>query len=251
MPILSICMRSQDLDNDGDSATKTFRLESTKKLNYLKLLHIYHNIDNRNISDSAGTSNNSIIFAKFGFLNSNNAVYYENLVEETFNLTGGSEVSDGSLVAGRRYVIKTVGTSDFTGVGATTNVVGVIFTSTGTNGGGNGKVVEASNNSVIREHQGLVCLGETIKDANTNTFRDAYKVLHDGGSNLYLNQPFRIDLFKLETVDPSVSNSVQSEYDSTNSHLVKPITKSEFRGGLDSGGQYISFVFEYKEDYKK
>ncbi len=254
MPILSICMRSQDLDNDGDNAVKTFRLENTKKLTYLKLLHIYHNIDNRNITDSQGTSDNSIIFAKFGFLNSNNAVYYENLREESYD-KDQTEISDGSAVSGKRYIIRSVGTSTFTSIGAGSNAVGVIFTATGSGDGTkSGKLFELQNKSAIREHQGLVCLGETIKDANTNNFRDCYKVLHDGGvSPLFLNQPFKVELFKLETIDAvqPEGSETQNIYDNTGSHLISPITKSQFQGGLDTGGQYISFVFEYKEDYRK
>ena len=43
MPILTVSMRSQDLDL-GNDAKKTFRLDRSYKFKYLKLLHIYHNI---------------------------------------------------------------------------------------------------------------------------------------------------------------------------------------------------------------
>lgn len=55
-------------------------------------------------------------------------------------LAAGSQINDGSLVVGVTYVIETVGTSDFTLVGAASNTPGVIFTATGTDGGGNGTV---------------------------------------------------------------------------------------------------------------
>ncbi len=45
-------------------------------------------------------------------------------------LAGGILFSDGSFVIGTRYVINTVGTSDFTTIGATSNDVGVVFVAT-------------------------------------------------------------------------------------------------------------------------
>lgn len=184
MPILSITMRSQDLDNTNN-AEKTIKLEQTYKMRYMKLLHIYHNIDNANISDSSGTSTNSILFAKIDFLNGQNAVY-----------------------------------------------------------------TEINNNEVI-EHNGMICLGETIKDSNTSTFRDAYKVLHEGKDLLYINQPFKIQLFKLESVDVAEGNTDLQVYKDSESHLIKPITQDQFRGNLNSAGQYLSLVFEYQEDYSQ
>ena len=83
MPILNFTVRSQDIDNKDAGATstapakKTIRLEQHLKLKYLKLLHIYHNLDNSNISDGDGTSNNTILFAKISFLNGKNSVFFE------------------------------------------------------------------------------------------------------------------------------------------------------------------------------
>jgi hypothetical protein len=48
----------------------------------------------------------------------------------------GVIVSAGALVAGTQYTILTVGASDFTLVGASSNTVGVVFTATGPEGGG-------------------------------------------------------------------------------------------------------------------
>ena len=153
MPILNFTIRSQDIDHsdstlngtDARSAKKTIRLEHGLKLKYLKLLHIYHNLDNTHISDGDGTSNNTILFSKISFLNANNSVFYE--------------YDDGNTI----------------------------------------------------EHAGMICLGETITAGNTNV----------------------------------------ASYNGTKSHKIEPITIQEFRGGMDSPGQYISFTFEYKEDPKK
>jgi hypothetical protein len=51
--------------------------------------------------------------------------------------TAGSTVNSGSFVAGTEYTILTVGTTDFTLIGASSNTVGVVFTATGV-GSGNG-----------------------------------------------------------------------------------------------------------------
>tara|TARA_E500000318_G_scaffold6661_1_gene6304 strand:- start:384 stop:959 length:576 start_codon:yes stop_codon:yes gene_type:complete len=83
MAILNFTIRSQDVDFAGESATdtrqaqKTIKLEQHLKIKYLKLLHIYHNLDNSNISDGDGTSNNTILFAQISFLNGKNSVFFE------------------------------------------------------------------------------------------------------------------------------------------------------------------------------
>jgi len=191
MPILNFTIRSQDLDFNSDANTstriaqKTIKLERTFKMKHLKLLHIYHNINNVNITDDEGTSDNTILFAKISFLNVDNSVFYEH-----------------------------------------------------------------KNNQVI-EHGGMICLGETVKENHQSVFKDLYKMLHEGNQPLYLNQPFTIQLFKLVPNDPSVDNTSVATYNSSESHLIKPITIPEFRGPLDEAGQYISFTFEYSEDYSK
>ena len=48
---------------------------------------------------------------------------------------GTATINAGSFVTGRRYKIATVGTTDFTAIGASANTVGVIFTATGVGAG--------------------------------------------------------------------------------------------------------------------
>ena len=94
MPILNFSIRSQEVDNNNDVNTstritqKTFKLQNTYKMKYLKLLHIYHNISLENISDGEGTQQNSILFAKISFLNSQNTVFYEHKNGEVFEHGG-------------------------------------------------------------------------------------------------------------------------------------------------------------------
>jgi len=191
MPILNFCIRSQDLDGSPDAsddtrqAKKTIKLQDGYKMRFLKLLHVYHNINNTNISDGEGTSDNTILFAKISFLNGNNSVFFE------FN--------------GQQTI----------------------------------------------EHNGMICLGETVKEEHQSVFKDMYKVLHDGKQLLYINQPFEISLFKLTSVDAGADNTDLATYNDTGSHTIKPISINEFRGSLASAGQFISFTFEYQEDYSK
>jgi len=190
MPILSFSMRSQDIDNPEthttQSVTKTINLTDTYKMKYLKLLHIFHNINHTNIHDEEDVSQeaNTILFAKLSFLNGNNAVFFE----------------------GPR------------------------------------------NDPII--HNGLICLGESVSDEHKTTFRDAYKVLHSKGV-LYIKEPFKVELFQLRANDPSASNESISTYNATGSHLITPITADQFRGPINSGGQFITFIFEYESDYSK
>ena len=191
MGILNFSIRSQDIDfkdavaADTRQAKKTIKLEQGLKLRYLKLLHIYHNIDNTNITDGEGTSNNTVLFCKISFLNSKNSLFIES--------SGGSTI----------------------------------------------------------EHAGLLCLGTTIEDEHKCVFKDLYKVLHDGKQLLFINQPFEISLFKLTSKDPADANTNINTYNNTDSHKIEPLTIGEFRGGLDSPGQFLSMTFEYQEDESK
>lgn len=61
---------------------------------------------------------------------------------------GGTSVAAGSFVAGRRYKIATVGTTDFTLIGASANTVGVIFQATGVGTGTGTATTEPYANSM-------------------------------------------------------------------------------------------------------
>ena len=105
MPILQLSMRSQDLDggndvnNNGSIAKKTFRLNKTFKLKYLKLLHVYTNINSANIING-GDMANTIIFAKISFLSDYHSVFYENthLLDGSGNINGNTMESNGGFI---------------------------------------------------------------------------------------------------------------------------------------------------------
>lgn len=63
--------------------------------------------------------------------------YTYSVSSTTNSITGSSDtvVSAGSFIVGYKYTIKTVGTTDFTAIGASANTVGVVFTATGAGSG--------------------------------------------------------------------------------------------------------------------
>lgn len=84
---------------------------------------------------------------------SNGNVRYEG---EVHGLNGGVSVAAGSFVIGRRYVITTVGTTDFTTIGAAENTVGAHFTATGVGTGtGDADTVAPGYYTVIQFHRFL------------------------------------------------------------------------------------------------
>ena len=87
-------------------------------------------------------------FANTG--NGNTTVGDSVLVKLNYDISNGNGQPITSLISGNTYKINTVGTSNFTLVGASANTVGTTFTATGT-GTGSGTVVSygGSNNTVI------------------------------------------------------------------------------------------------------
>lgn len=63
------------------------------------------------------------------------AIYGDSFAGRTFNSGSPDLVTAGALVVGDKYTILTVGTTDFTLVGAASNTVGVVFTATGVGAG--------------------------------------------------------------------------------------------------------------------
>jgi|11BtaG_2_1085332.scaffolds.fasta_scaffold03731_2 hypothetical protein len=70
----------------------------------------------------------------------------------------------GSFIVGKAYTIKTVGTTDFTAIGASGNTVGVTFTATGV-GSGSGTAVRGSSLAENRyEMNGVISLDRSPSD---------------------------------------------------------------------------------------
>jgi hypothetical protein len=76
----------------------------------------------------------------------------------TFNIRGSatSTVAAGSFVVNTIYTIASIGTTDFTLIGAASNTVGVIFTATGV-GAGSGTATTGTLNSILAVGQSVTC----------------------------------------------------------------------------------------------
>ena len=76
----------------------------------------------------------------------------------TFNVRGSatSTVTAGSFVVNTIYTIASIGTTDFTLIGAASNTVGVIFAATGV-GAGSGTATTGTLNSILAVGQSVTC----------------------------------------------------------------------------------------------
>ena len=76
-------------------------------------------------------------------------------------------VSAGNFIVGKQYEIKTVGSTDFTAIGASANTVGVVFTATGA-GSNNGDAYDSENryeiNGVVQANRPI---GNVLQDMVT------------------------------------------------------------------------------------
>lgn len=77
--------------------------------------------------------------------------------DDVLTASGGTDVNAGSFVTSTTYIIKTVGTTDFTAIGASANTVGEVFTATGA-GSGTGVATEA--NDVVSEQISTFTTGD-------------------------------------------------------------------------------------------
>lgn len=97
---------------------------------------------------NAITNRGHIEFASFSVLASTNAAYIEIVQGGTLTgaswLPSGSPITAGSFVSGVRYIIRSIGTTDFTLIGASANTVGLSFVATGVGAGTGTAVVEST-----------------------------------------------------------------------------------------------------------
>jgi hypothetical protein len=73
-----------------------------------------------------------------------------------FRASATSTVTAGSFVVNTIYTIASIGTTDFTLIGASSNTVGVIFTATGV-GTGSGTATTGTLNSILSAGQSVTC----------------------------------------------------------------------------------------------
>jgi hypothetical protein len=88
-----------------------------------------------------------------------------------------AQVSAGSFVVGKKYVIESLGTTDFTAIGATSNTVGLTFTATGAGSGTGVAGNDSRSLSTAFSFSGI--------DTDTDTYNPAFPTLSvsvDGGA---------------------------------------------------------------------
>ena len=69
-------------------------------------------------------------------------------VFQTLNLDGGDVVSAGQFITGKQYTITSVGTTDFTAIGANSNAVGTVFTASGPGSGSGSAYIQPYINNI-------------------------------------------------------------------------------------------------------
>ena len=94
MGILSFTVKGSDIGlNDG----AIVKLDRHRKIKYLKLLHIYHNLETANLSIEDDRDQQRIIFCSLNFINSDEV--YNATEENNFLTIGGTKhSSDGTIV---------------------------------------------------------------------------------------------------------------------------------------------------------
>lgn len=98
---------------------------------------------------------------------------YSNITE-TSSIWSASIVTAGTFVIGQAYTIVSIGTTDFTLIGAATNTVGLVFVATGVGAGtGTAQVTYQANNYVIYGTYIYKCVSQHV-DKNPETFLGIY-----------------------------------------------------------------------------
>lgn len=94
MGILSFTVKGNDI---GLIDGKRIKLDKHKKLKYLKLLHIYHNLETSNLSTEDDRDQQRILFCNFSFINTDEV--YNATEENTFlTVSGTKHSSDGTVI---------------------------------------------------------------------------------------------------------------------------------------------------------
>ena len=89
------------------------------------------------------------------------------------------DVTAGNFVVGVIYAIKSIGTTDFTLIGATSNTVGEVFTATGAGSGTGVATPEPVNEILINGHLTVTGNTNTLTTTDTN-INDNYMTLNAG-----------------------------------------------------------------------
>ena len=164
----------------------------------------------------------------------------------------GTDVNAGSFVVGREYTIKTVGNTSFTGIGAASNTVGVVFTATGA-GSGTGVATIAELTVTAASDGGTLDITSTnaftnFPSSGTINISDASGISADPNGN----RPFtKISASEIQVSDQNYSSgsdsSVTVKFGILNEDAVNAIYAScAFSDPNTSASQYIIFASNAK-----
>ena len=164
----------------------------------------------------------------------------------------GTDVNAGSFVVGREYTIKTVGNTSFTGIGAASNTVGVVFTATGA-GSGTGVATIAELTVTATSDGGTLDITSTnaftnFPSSGTINISDASGISADPNGN----RPFtKISASEIQVSDQNYSSgsdsSVTLKFGILDDTAVNAIYGScSFSDPNASASQYIIFAANTK-----
>ncbi len=145
-------------------------------IDHIATLHVGFHVTNGPSGDNIGTSSTGHTLGQRVGTTGGDADTNVT-IQETYKIITASTISAGSFVVDSDYQIKTVGTTDFTAIGAASNTVGVQFTATGV-GSGTGDAYHLENTRsrlqslTNRDH---MALGLFFKPKNTYVIKAMYQ----------------------------------------------------------------------------
>lgn len=167
-------------------------------------------------------------------------------------IEGAYAISAGSFVVGKQYTITTVGTTDFTLIGAVENAKGVLFTATGV---GSGTGVATDMAAATTGTRTLDTLGASLDDRLwtggtymfagvtngyivTFTGTPATANINTGDIELGYNSVVTLARPQVDNGSASVSVASRRELDDTITYSTQVVATSEGRCSLRSAGRY-------------
>jgi hypothetical protein len=167
-------------------------------------------------------------------------------------LDSAYNISAGSFVVGKSYTIRTVGTTDFTLIGAVANTVGVLFTATGV-GTGTGVAIDMAASATAlktidtlvttmddRLYKGGKFLFGGVRDAKIVTFTGTYATANLTTNDLEYGYNSVVTLIRPSVDNGSATIQIASRkmLDDTITYSTSKTTDQEDRCSVRSAGRY-------------
>ena len=207
MPLLSLTMRASELSK----GTVNIKLDRDYKFTLLKLLHVYHNIDSVNLSDSSDKTQEALLFIRLGGLIENHSqlINYEGQFETFITQSLPNIHNDSGVVIGHGTL-----RSD----------------NPNPSSGRNTNRVVADINEFY-----LIPIGASRFNGHNIVSRDVFKTLHNTGGILHFDGQINFEVQYLAAVGGL------KRIDSINGGVV---TSNK---GKNRHNTFITLMFEYEE----